>query len=178
MKTVFFFVTIISILFSCNGNAQTKDEIIKSKNSCYSSSLKRIENDSLYLKVMARFTDTFNVMKNEKQYFGTPAVEKKIDEAIFFNKAKTECLLIVLKRNNYNLVFGKARIVRGQIKQNTWVFEPSMEYTYSDSYFKAYSDNNFENLSQLARYSVLTAGHIQKDGCELDEEYWFVHMKN
>lgn len=127
---------------------------------------------------MNQFVDTFKVMKNDKQYFGVPEVVRtKVDDAIFFNESKTECLLIVLKRNIYNLIFGNARIIRGTLHGEKWVFKPSIEYFFEKSYYSLYLENNFENISKLARYDVLTDGKIKKAGCEIDEDYWFKDLK-
>jgi hypothetical protein len=162
-------------MFGCTSNGQ---DVKKAKANCYTDKLKEIKEIPLYKEAMSQFVDTFKVMKDDKRYFGIPeVVSNKIDEAIFFNQNKTECLLIVLQRNSYGLVFGSARIVRGTLYDGKWLFKPSMDYVYSKDYFNGYPENSFENISGLARYSVLTDGEVKKRGCEIDEYYWFVHLK-
>lgn len=165
----------LSFILGCTSNGQ---DMMQAKTNCYADKLKQIQNEPLYEEVMSQFVDTFKILKNDKRYFGVPeVVNNKIDETIFFNKNKTECLLIVLQRNNYDLVFGNARIVRGALYSGRWLFKPSIDYTYSKDYFNGYPENSFENISKLARYSVLTDGEVKKEGCEIDEHYWFVHLK-
>jgi len=175
MKQLFLLGIPIVFLFIIGCNS--KDKLIKNKNICYDATLMSLRNEPLYREVMSQFVDTFQVMKNDTPHFGIPEVEKKIDEAIFFNKNKTECLLIVLKKNNANFVFGHARVIDGELRGKQWIFEVNMEYTYSNSYYGLYDDNNFENISTLARYSVLTDGDAKRNGCDIDEKYWFVDMK-
>lgn len=148
------------------------------KINCYNDKLKHRQNEPLYAEVMSQFVDTFKVMKADKRYFGVPEfVNNELDEAIFFNKDKTECLLIVLQINNYGLVFGNARIIRGALHDGKWLFKPSIDYTYDKDYFTRYPENSFKNISGLARYSVLTDGEVKKAGCEIDENYWFTELK-
>ncbi len=165
----------LSIIIGCTSNGQDMKQV---KINCYADKLKHMQSETLYEEVMLQFIDTFKMLKSDKRYFGVPeVVNNKIDEAIFFNASKTECLLIVLQRNNYDLVFGTARIIRGIGHDKKWVFKPSMDYTYSKDYFNGYKENSFENISKLARYNVLTDGEVKKEGCEIDEHYWFVHLK-
>ena len=161
------------------GNCQSsKSTVIFKKNECYFQKLANVRETSLYKMVHSQFADTFLVLKKDKRYFGVPFVENKIDEAIFFNKDSSECILIVLQRNEDKLVFGSARMIRGQsINETTWKFAPSMHYSFAKDYFQLYKGNTFENISQLARYSVLTEGNVKRNGCDIDEYYWFVHMK-
>lgn len=168
-------IILLGCMFGCTSNGQDMRQV---KIDCYTDNLKNMQNELLYKEVMSQFVDTFKIMKNDKRYFGVPeVVNNKIDEAIFFNRNKTECLLIVLQKNIYDLVFGNARIVSGTLQEGKWIFKPSMEYIFEKSYYKLYPENSFENISKLARYNVLTDGEVQKEGCEIDEHYWFVHLK-
>jgi len=177
MKQLFsnWIIILWGCMFGCSSNGQ---DLRQAKMNCYADKLKEIKALSLYKEVMNQFVDTFKLMKNDKRYFGVPeVVTNKIDEAIFFKENKTECLLIVLKRNIYDLIFGNARIVRGTLQGEKWVFKPSIEYFFEKSYFNLYPENSFENISKLARYDVLTDGEVKKNGCEIDENYWFAHLK-
>lgn len=177
MKQIFSLIVAVFLNFiiGCTSNGQ---DMKQAKINCYADKLKHMQREPLYEEVMLQFVDTFKVFKNDKRYFGVPeVVNNKIDEAIFFNESKMECLLIVLQRNNYDLVFGTARIVRGIAHDKKWVFEPSIEYTYSKDYFTGYKENSFEIIAKLARYSVLTDGEVKKEGCKIDDQYWFVHLK-
>jgi hypothetical protein len=158
-------------LFGCQ---PSKNEIITSKTNCYNDKLKNIREDPIYNKVMAQFVDTFEILKTNKGYFGVPEiVENKPDDAIFFKKDKTECLLIVLRKNNLNLVFGNATIIRGIQINGKWTFEVNSDYTFDKDYFGLYRENSFENISKLARYSILTDRDVKMKGCEIDDHYWF-----
>jgi hypothetical protein len=128
---------------------------------------------------MTSFSDTFQILRTKKEYFGVPErVDNQVDEALFLKKDGSECMLIVLQKlRAHEFSFGSARMVRG-IKQNKlWKFEVSMTFNFDKDYFNLYKENTFENISKLARYSVLTEGDIKRKGCEIDEEYWFVQLK-
>lgn len=126
---------------------------------------------------MDKFADTFRIMKLDKRNFGLPEiVNSKIDDAIFFNKDRTKCLLIVLHKNNNRFVFGNARVISGTLRHGQWIFEPSIHYSYDKDFFEKYTENSFENISLLARYSVLKEGRIEKDGCKIDEYFWFNYL--
>lgn len=131
------------------------------------------------MEVMNAFNDTFSILKTKKEYFGIPErVNNQIDEALFLNQDSNECMLIVLQKPfSPDFVFGTARMVRGAKEDSKWKFKVSMEFTFEKDYFNLYKDNNFESLSNLARYNVLTEGDIKRKGCEIDDEYWFVHLK-
>jgi len=165
----------LSFIFGCTSNEQV---LRHAKNECYADSLKNLQNEPVYNEVMSQFVDTFKIMKSDKRYFGaSPGFDNKVDEAIFFNKNKTECLLVVLQKSIYDLVFGQARMIRGVLQGKKWVFKTSTEYIFEKSYYKFYPENSFESISKLARYNVLTDGKVKKGGCEIDEHYWFVHLK-
>jgi hypothetical protein len=134
----------------------------------------------LYTEVMSAFRDTFEILKAKKENFGAPeVVTNQIDDALFFKKDSSECILVVLIKTNYpELGFGSARTVRGLLKEKKWEFDISMDYIFSKSYFKLFKEASFENISKLARYNVLTDGDIKKRGSEIDDEYWFIHLKN
>ena len=156
---------------SCKFQSQ---DVIKSKNECYSEKFALLRSDSVYMSIMTQFNDTFKVMRNNKMDFGVPEiVSNKIDSAIFLSKKMTKCLLIVLQKDSLDFVFGTARIIKGILQHNKWTFSTNMEYSYSKSYYNLYTENSFENISKLARYSVLTTGVFQEKGCEFDEKYWF-----
>jgi hypothetical protein len=160
-------------MLGCTSNGQDMRRQVKLN--CYADTLKNMQNESLYKEVMSQFVDTFKIMKNDKRYFGVPeVVSNKIDEAIFFNKNKTECLLIALQRSSSDFMFATARIIQGTLQGEKWVFEASMTFSYSKDFINLYPENSFENISKLARYSVLKAGNTKKGGCEIDDNYWFV----
>ena len=138
MKQLFsnWVIILLGCMFGCSSNGQ---DLRQTKMNCHADKLKEIKELSLYKEVMNQFVDTFKIMKNDKRYFGAPpGFDNKVDEAIFFNKNKTECLLIVLQRNIYDLVFGNARMISGALQGEKWVFEPSMEYFFEKSYYKLF----------------------------------------
>ncbi len=171
INTIFFSI----FLFGCGSNGQ---RIREAKLNCYKDKLREIADKPIYIEVMSQFIDTFSVMKGEKEYFGIPEiVSNKIDEAIFFNENNTECILIVLEKYSDQLVFGEARMISGTLLNRRWVFEPSINITYEKDFFSLYRENNFENISKLARYTVLTTGEVKKRECDIDKEYWFKELK-
>lgn len=165
----------LNFVIGCTSNGQ---DMKQAKINCYANKLNEFKKTSLYKEVMTQFSDTFKVLRSDKLNFGAQeVVSTMIDEAIFFNENKTECLLIVLRKNEYGLVFGNARIVDGKLYGNKWVFELSIDYTFSKDYFNRYPENSFDNIAGLARYNVLTEGEVKKGGCEIDENYWFTELK-
>lgn len=175
-------ISILSFLVSASSCQTTnpKDKIILDKNRCYEEKLLLLKKVKLYNEIMSAFRDTFPILKTKKEYFGvSEVVTNQIDDAIFFKKDSSECMLIVLKKFNVDLGFGNARMVRASFNKNSnkWYFDVSMEYYFENDYFTLFKENTFENISKLARYSVLTDGDIKRKGCEIDEEYWFVDLK-
>ena len=134
----------------------------------------------MYKNVIEVFTDTFQILKTEKEYFGVPdRVENKIDDAVFFSSDSTNCMIIVLQKSNSGLVFGNARMIRGHKQGADWKFQVSLHFSFSRDYFDLYKDNTFQNISILARYSVLTDGNVTSiNGCEIDEHFWFKELDN
>jgi hypothetical protein len=157
----------------------TQKEIIAEKNKCLSEKIKKLKNMAMYQDVVFQFKDTFQVMKAQKEYFGAPTyVETKIDDAIFFSKDSSQCLLIVLKKmKDTAFVFGSARILNGVKMNEKWKFEISLENTFGKDYFALYGKNSFDNISLLARYRVMANGNIKRKGCEIDDYYWFEYLK-
>ena len=139
-----------------------------------------LKKTQLYNKVMSAFRDTFPILKTKKEYFGVPeVVTNQIDDAIFFKKDSSECMLIVLQKSKPpDLVFATARTIRGFFKDNKWQFDVSMDFYFEKDYFELFKENSFENISKLARYSVLTDGKVKKNGCEIDDYFWFEHLKD
>jgi hypothetical protein len=166
-------------LLSCQ-TTNSKDKIIFDKNKCYDDKLTNLKKTRLYNEVMSAFRDTFSILKTKKEYFGVPqVVTNEIDDAAFFKNDSSECMLVVLQKSIYpELAFGNARMVRGFHKENKWYFKVSMEYYFEKDYFELFKENSFEAISKLARYNVLTDGDIKRKGCEIDDEYWFIHLKN
>jgi hypothetical protein len=159
-------------------NCQTsKDFLIFQKNVCYDESLEVLKKRTIYERTASSFADTFSMIQNQRER--QPLFEKKIDEAIFFKKDSTECLLIVLQRHDdKNLSFGTARIYRGELFESVWKFKKSMWFSFEEGYFEKYAENSFENISKLARYAVLTNGNFKISGCELDDHYWFEYLQH
>jgi len=156
-----------------------KDKVIFDKNSCFAQRLAALKQTPLYKQVMVAFRDTFAILKSKKEYFGVPdVVDNKIDEAMFFKKDSSECMLIVLQKSKPpNFVFAKARMVQGSLKNKRWTFEVSMSFAFERSYFQLFKENNFENISKVARYSVLTAGNATLRGCRIDDDFWFKKLQ-
>ncbi len=174
LLTVFYLVSLTTCFFRCS---IISDSIKDAKLKCYDKKLNELKISEAYENLMIQFRDTFKIMRANTVLFGVPeVVENKIDEAIFFNKEKTMCLLLVLERDNPNVMFGGARIIHGFRIQQNWSFEVGMHKSFENDYFELYSDNSFENISKIARASVMTDGAVDIQGCEIDEYYWFTQM--
>jgi len=170
---------IVYLNFSCKTES-SKGKLILSKNECYEAKLKQLKKTTLYNNIIAAFNDTFPSLKTRKEYFGIPEiVTNQVDEAVFFKTDSSECMLVVLKKSKYSdLGFGNARMIRGIKNQlNKWSFEVSMDFFFEKDYFEIFKENSFENISKLARYSVLTDGNYKEKGCEIDDYYWFTELK-
>lgn len=166
---------ISAMVVSCSSSGQKAE--IKNKNICFDIKLEALRFQSIYRDVMSQFVDTFEVLETRNRIFGQPnVVSNKVDGSVFFNSKKNECLLLVLQKFTNKLLFGQVRLIRGRYVNGKWIFKPSMVYTFDPDILKDYEENSFEVISKLGRYSVLTAGETIKDGCEIDEEYWFKLM--
>jgi hypothetical protein len=167
-RTTLIVVTVL--LISCN----TKDIIIHNKNSCFEKQLADLKTREIYKKALLSFADTLRIVQSTSKTL----LEERADEAIFFKKDSLECLTLVLERSgNRNGVFGSARVWRGQLINGQWEWSKSMWFTFANDYFKKYKDNTFDNISKVARYSVLTNGEPLLNGCDLDDHYWFTYLK-
>src|SRR5918993_991291 len=165
MKSTRIQIALVFILLLSNCQ-NSKDVLIYQKNACYDQSLDILKKRAIYKKIALTFADTFSVIQNQRER--QPLFEEKVDDAIFFKRDTTECLLIVLQRHHdNNLGFGTARIYRGELFENGWTFQKSMWLSFGEGYYEKYRDNSFENISELARYSVLTHGDVKILGCEL-----------
>ncbi|MCZ8023664.1 MAG: hypothetical protein ACK5FG_04555 [Chryseotalea sp.] len=165
------FILTISLLTSCN----TTDILIYSKNNCFERQLTDLKNRKIYKKTFASFLDTLKIVQSTSKTL----LEEKADDGIFFKNDSLECLMLVLEReNDVTRGFGSARVWRGQLIKGQWKWSKSMWVTFDNDYFKKYEKNTFDNISKVARYSVLTNGEAKLNGCYLDEYFWFTYMKN
>ncbi len=153
---------------------------LEQKNECFDEKLNELKKTNLYKTVLSEFTDTFKVLKNVKENFGVASYVKiKIDDAIFFKKDSSECLLIVLEKMKDSVDgFGSARIISGKDVQGRWKFEVSLDYYFEKDYFGLYPQNTFDNIAKIARYSVLVNNNSSVGGCEINDEYWFSILKD
>ena len=165
-------ILLLFVLASCR---MAEDRLLYQKNQCYKSKLDRLKEGALYHDVHKSFTDTFSTIQKVRNR--KLLLDERVDDAIFFNADSSECLFIVLQRHpNIARSFGTARVYRGQLFQSGWRFQPSMWLTF-DGYYEKYSTNSFENISEVARYVVLTDGEVSISGCDIDEYYWFKYLK-
>ena len=148
--------------------------MIVNKVNCFEQKLNRCKETIVYKEARSDFKDTFDILKKNPKYFGIPSiVQNSIDEAIYFNKDSTECLIIVLQRISEDKFFGSARIVSGYKINARWKFNLNLEYNFDDSYFDLFRENSFDNISLLANYNLLVAGKVNRKECDIDYEYWF-----
>jgi hypothetical protein len=174
MKRVTTIIIAIISLTSCN----SKDIVIENKNGCFEKQLVDLKTRENYKLALASFTDTLKIV----QLTNKSLLEEKADEGIFFKKDSLECLVLVLSRDNNNNnnkgVFGSVRVWDGQLISGKWKWSKSMTFSFSNDYFEKYESNTFDNISKLARYSVLTSGEAKLSECDLDDYYWFTYLKD
>jgi hypothetical protein len=172
-KLIIYFVIFFAIVFftNCTGNSIKE---IDSKNECYSEKLENLKKTQVYNEVFTQFSKDFDSLKKEMPELRLRPY--KIDDAIFFNKNKNECILLILQKPVSGWVYGIGRCIQGVLDEKKWKFEISKQYMLSSSPSSEYEENTFDNLSKLLRYSVLTDGNTSF-GCEIDESYWFKHLK-
>jgi len=100
------------MVVSCSSNGQKTE--MKDKNTCFDIKLETLRNQSIYRDVISQFVDTFGVFEDSNRIFGRPdVVANKIDESVFFNSKKDECLLLVLQKFTNKILFGQVRLIRG-----------------------------------------------------------------
>jgi hypothetical protein len=161
----------IVLLTSCN----SKDIVIKIKNDCFEKRLADLKAKGVYKRALTSFHDTLKIV----HLTAKTLLKEQADEAIFFKKDSLECLTLVLQRDDDKTgEFGSARVWDGQLVNGQWKWSQSMTFGFGNSYYKKYEDNTFDNISKIARYSVLTNGEPKLNGCDLDEYYWFVYLKD
>jgi hypothetical protein len=170
--TIQLFFLLAIFLSSC---LHGKKEIIFKKNDCYSKKLERLATDTLYLSVYSQFVDSFESLKKSEKILQFR--ENKIDHAIFFNKNRDKCILLILQKSSDTILFGYGRAVEGIRVNKGWQFSLSREYIFDKDYLKLFNDNSFDNISMIARYCILIDGKVEKRGCEIDDYYWFEYGK-
>lgn len=176
MSNRIFQATILVLFFTLFNCKDARDKYVQIKNACYSENLDRLRSQSLYYQIHGSFVDTFAIMKKAQPE--NRLLKEKIDDAIFLKSDSTECLLIVLEQySNATLGLGSARVYKGQRLNDRWKFRKSIWISFA-GYSDKYSDNSFENISEVARYSVLTNGEVNTSGCDIDEYFWFEYMKD
>ncbi len=173
MNKIYLFIYIAStVIISCGQNSQK--ELIQHKNDCFEKKIHGLKSKILYKEVLNEFSDTFRILKTQKEYFGVESyVENKIDDAVFFNNDSTKCLLAVLQKREDSLTFGTARVIYGKRINNKWQFTIDMQYSFDNNYFKIFKENNFSNIAKICRYYILIGGETKKNDCEIDDKYWF-----
>jgi hypothetical protein len=176
-KGLSIFLVAVCSIANCQDN---KDSIIAKKNLCYQQKLNGIKSGLLYKKVFSQFKDTFPSLVSQKELFGVPeSVGNRADDAIFFYNDSSKCILLVLQKpSDKQYVFGNARVIYGNKLIDHWIFKVGFQFYFEKDYFKTFKDNNFENISKIARYSVMIAGKPKKTGCEIDADFWFSKMSN
>src|SRR5262249_39739197 len=135
-------------------------DAIAKKNLCYQEKLDKIKNGSIYKEVFSQFKDTLHLLICQSGVFGVAGYsENKPDDAIFFNKDSTKCLLLILQKTKRNDLFGNARIVGGSRYGQKWLFRIGLQFSFEKGYYEIYKNNDFGNISKIARYNVMTSGN-------------------
>jgi hypothetical protein len=159
-------------------NCQSEDTNRFEKTLCFEKKNKLFQKHELYISIQKAFLDTFNTSLKKTHYFNSSQTINKLDDAVFLKSDSTECLMIVLQKDVSSPLFGKSRIIHGFLDSLCWKFEVSMEILFSKDFFEPFPENDFQTLSRLARYNVLSKGHPKKGGCGIDEVFWFDEMKD
>jgi hypothetical protein len=171
MKTILIIVAIS--LIKCH---YLEERVVSQKNACLEKKLAGWINKDLYKIIYRSFEDTLRIIKASDKR--PSLLNEKIDDAIFLKGDSSECLLIVLQReDDRSGDFGSARMYQEKAIGFKWKFEKSMWFTFDHKYFEAYPENSFDNIAVLARYSVLTQGKSKTNDCEIDEYFWFEYLK-
>lgn len=174
---VFMYLFFFIMVLGCNNE---RDRL-----NCYSSSLGNIIRTKEYKLIMEQVAkglltnkelDINNPMKDSSFIIST-----KIDDALFFNKKKDKCLLLLLQKTANDLKLDQVKIIQGSLKNGTWYFSynrlpevPEITYTLNKETKNGININSsFSELSKESRMFVLSAGTINLDRCDIDEAYWF-----
>ena len=165
-------MTLVTLTIASLASCYPEDIIIDIKNNCFEKELVDLKTRHIYKSALTSFKDTLKIV----QAASKSLLEEKADDGVFFKKDSLECLTFVLARGKRE--FGSVRVWRGQLTNGQWKWSKSMSVGFSESYFEKYENNTFDNISKLARYSILTSGDATLGGCDLDEYYWFTYLKN
>jgi hypothetical protein len=178
MRTFSFSLLVMSLITGCHHSSSSS---VDQGNQCFNEKLEFLKKTGLYKNIVSAFDDTFRVMKNDLNDFGQPSlIENKIDDAIFLKNDSSECLLLVLQKPkgiDTSNTFGIARVIRGIRTDRHWKFELNRLLCFPRDYFKEYAENSFENISRIARYSIITLPKPSKEKCAIDDAYWFTALK-
>jgi hypothetical protein len=179
MKSNYFaFLLFVTVSFT-SVTCQFKDRVIQLKNSCYRNELRTLMQTPLYITCHEHFRNYIDSIKPATKLFSEKYMEVKIDDVMFLKADSTECLLFLLLRDRETTEysFGSARTFYGKKNGNTWSFAPGMTFSFDPDYLEMYADNGFSNISELGVHSVLTSGNPPILGCNLDDHFWFVELR-
>jgi hypothetical protein len=169
MKYIIAFI--FSLVFLFSSCLKSEKEILFQKNDCYLSKLRKLVTDTLYTSVYSQFLDSFEVLRKNEKILQFRDYE--IDQAVFFNKARNKCILLILQRTTGKDIFGFGRAVMVVKNDKGWRFSLSKEYIIEGDYFEIFNNNSFDNISKVARYCIMIDGKVEIQACEIDEYYWF-----
>lgn len=176
MKHFFSLLVICSILSNgCN----------PSKLDCYNSNLNDISTTAEYKEVMRSARVELPLLKGktgeslfkQKDYIDSAI----IDKAVFFNRDKTKCILLLLRQTNKRLYLDNALIIQGSKESQKWIFRlnrlpevPEIDFVVKKSGPRSNPlSNTFDELAAKTRQFVLTGGTVSAFNCAIDEKYWF-----
>ncbi|RZA01092.1 MAG: hypothetical protein EOP47_11905 [Sphingobacteriaceae bacterium] len=175
MKHFFSLFIICSILNGCK----------TSKLDCYNSNLNDISATVEYQQVMKSARVKLPLLKGktgeslfkQKDYIDSAI----IDKAVFFNRDKTKCILLLLRQTDRSLYLDNALIIQGSKENQKWIFRldrlpevPETDFVVNKSGPRSNPlSNTFDELSAKTREFVLTGGTVSAFNCEIDEKYWF-----
>ena len=169
-------------IFGCGRAQQLK---------CFNEYIEEIKKEKEYTIVKQGLTDTLNAWIErglyEVQYFKVNKPKWKIDDAVFFNKDKTKCLLLILiqdgdiqSNEDYIKIIGAEKI--NEKWQYYYVSYVDYIYLRENNNYQVHS---FEYLSSNVVQDLIDDGYVKNKitGCYINYEYidgsdlWFADWR-
>lgn len=155
------------------------------KLACYKEQLNDLKTGNVYNHVIRIGRTELPLLKGERgrSFFrdSTYVDSVVIDDAVFFNKEKDKCLLLILQQTSKDLYVDEVRIVQGTKISGEWKFQHNRMPDVPETIFTVRKtgprnrpqNSSFKHLSEEGRRFVLEAGSVKNSDCNIDEKYWF-----
>lgn len=171
------FVQIIFITPSCS---QVKEE---KQLQCFREEVEKLRSTFDYLNVMKSFSDTLNswLVKDIKAVRYLNREKWSISDAVFFNKDKSKCLLLLASIDpDTSITFDGVKIIGGEKINMIWHFYfqsyPMCLYNRKENEQKR--PFTFEEMTNDVISDLIRDGYFKKNSCEInynyiDSDIWF-----